>query len=67
MAELLGCSPHPSIATYMRDGRIIGLCWQRYEKTMDEPVKHPFEKKTRGEWLEDFEGNIAHIHSLGLC
>ncbi|KAJ0162185.1 hypothetical protein CTA2_4967 [Colletotrichum tanaceti] len=82
VCELLRQNPHPNIARYLGcqvlDGRIVGICFAKYEKTLMEAVNPPgFMKRmssaTRqgvsnhhGRQLDGIEDGLKHLHSLKL-
>ncbi|KAK1977354.1 serine/threonine-protein kinase [Colletotrichum cereale] len=81
VCELLERNPHPNIARYLGcqvlDGRIIGICFQRYEKTLMEAfnpqslMKSKFISTRQGlgnydQQLDAVEAGLGHLHSLGL-
>ncbi|KAK2055767.1 serine/threonine-protein kinase [Colletotrichum caudatum] len=81
ICELLEHNPHPNIARYLGcqvlDGRIMGICFQRYEKTLIEAFNPQSLMKRRfmttrqdlgnySQQLDAIEAGIRHLHSLGL-
>ncbi|KAL2783830.1 kinase-like domain-containing protein [Aspergillus keveii] len=84
--EYLKERPHPNIAVYhgceVKDGKITGLCFQRYGETLMERVnpmkynKQRFPVEVGGgisphiehieRWLDNIKGGILHLHSLGI-
>lgn len=82
--EYLKESPHPNIPVYhgceVKEGKITGLCFQKYGETLMERVnpmklsKQLFPMKVSGgtfsphieRWLDDIESGIRHLHSLGI-
>jgi len=81
VCEQLMRHPHPNVATYLgcqvSDGRITGLCFTRYQRTLMQEVNPRSLSKRRsrsarratgsyGYILVGIESGIKHIHSLGL-
>ena len=81
ICELLKQHPHPNIACYLgcqvREGRITGICFAKYQKTLMRAVNPGSHMKRRFRYdngaLEDVENclkgveeGIRHLHSLGL-
>ncbi|GJC92798.1 serine/threonine-protein kinase [Colletotrichum higginsianum] len=81
VCELLKQNSHPNIARYLGcqvlDGRIVGICFAKYEKTLMEAVNpHSFMKRkfstTRqgvsnySQQLDGIKDGIKHLHSLEL-
>ncbi|KAK1973648.1 serine/threonine-protein kinase [Colletotrichum cereale] len=81
VCELLKQNSHPNIARYLGcqvlDGRIVGICFAKYEKTLMEAVNpHGFMKRkfsttrqgvgNHGRQLDGIEDGIKHLHSLEL-
>lgn len=69
--EQLRRSPHPNIGVYygclVKDGRIKGLCLQRYSRTLAEMLKEDtLSYDQKNAYMQDVKGGIAHLHSLGL-
>jgi serine/threonine protein kinase len=79
--ELLTRHPHPNIATYLgcqvSDGRITGLCLEKYPRTLMKDVNPGAHSKrvlrnkrevseNYSRVLMDIEGGLHHLHSLGL-
>ncbi|KAL5366373.1 kinase-like domain-containing protein [Aspergillus floccosus] len=80
--EYLKQSPHPHIAVYhgceVKDGRITGLCFQKYSETLMErvnpmrynkrlfPIKLGAISPQIERWLDNIETGIRHLHSLGI-
>ena len=81
VCELLINCKHPNLATYhgcqVSDGRITGLCFARYQRTLMQEVnpnsfmkrKSRAMRRTMGDYsgvLAGIESGIKHLHSLGL-
>lgn len=81
VCELLKQQPHPNIAPYLgcqvSDGRITGLCFVAYERTLMEEVNPGglMKRKVRSQGrsskdysrvLAGVESGIRHLHGLGL-
>jgi serine/threonine protein kinase len=81
VCEQLMRHPHPNVATYLgcqvSDGRITGLCFARYQRTLMQEVNpHNLSKRRSrsarratgnyGYIPVEIESGIKHIHSLGL-
>lgn len=81
VCEFLKRHPHPNIATYLgcqvSDGRIIGICFTKYDRTLMQTVNpgHHMKRKLRSirqssedysYILEGVENGIRHLHSLGI-
>ncbi|KAK3303646.1 uncharacterized protein B0T15DRAFT_486996 [Chaetomium strumarium] len=81
VCEVLKQHPHPNIATYLgckvSDGRIAGLCFARYHRTLMEEVnpRGLMKRKFRSDCqrsrdynsvLAGIESGIKHLHALGL-
>ncbi|KAF6806266.1 serine/threonine-protein kinase [Colletotrichum plurivorum] len=81
VCELLKQNPHPNIARYLGcqvlDGRIVGICFAKYEKTLMEAVNpNGFMKRkfsttrqdvgNHSQQLDGIEDGIKHLHSLEL-
>lgn len=68
--ELLRASPHPNIAEYLgyvRDnGRMRGLCFAKYGKTLADWLKDGDRKLDAEEILNGIRSGIEHLHGLGL-
>ncbi|TQN64082.1 Serine/threonine-protein kinase/endoribonuclease IRE2 [Colletotrichum shisoi] len=78
--EVLKQTPHPNIARYLGcqvlDGRIVGICLERYGQTLMEAINpQGFMKRklsTTRQGLNDhvqldgIEAGLRHLHSLGL-
>jgi serine/threonine protein kinase len=69
ICEYLAKHPHPHVAQYLgcfvEDGRITGLCFRRYDMTLQDKVSSgdPSDKEA---CLRGIEDGIKHIHRLGL-
>ncbi|KAF1847712.1 uncharacterized protein K460DRAFT_278849 [Cucurbitaria berberidis CBS 394.84] len=67
--ELIRNQPHRNIATYhgceVFDGRVIGLCFEKYEQTLLERVNPSHLNKKAARYLSGIEEGIRHLHSLG--
>ncbi|KAK1974625.1 serine/threonine-protein kinase [Colletotrichum cereale] len=81
VCEVLRQNPHPNIARYLGcqvlDGRIVGICFAKYGKTLMEAVNpQGFMKRkfsttrqgvgNHGQQLDGIEDGIKHLHSLKL-
>lgn len=81
ICELLKESPHPNLAKYVGcrviDGRISGICFVKYGRTLMEAVnprglmKRKFSRTCRGlgdydRGLDGVQAGIAHLHSHGI-
>lgn len=81
ICEILKRRPHPNIARYLgcqvREGRITGICFAKYQKTLMRAVNPGSHMKRRFHYdngtLRDVGGcsngveeGIRHLHSLGL-
>ncbi|KAK0701102.1 hypothetical protein B0T21DRAFT_134482 [Apiosordaria backusii] len=81
VCELLTRHPHPNIATYLgcqvSDGRITGLCFARYQRTLMKEVnprrlmKRNLRSDRQGRKdyssvLAGVESGVRHLHALGL-
>ncbi|KAH6630992.1 hypothetical protein B0J18DRAFT_422782 [Chaetomium sp. MPI-SDFR-AT-0129] len=81
VCELLKQHPHPNIAPYLgcqvADGRITGLCFPRYRRTLMEEadpgshMKRDFRSKYKrskdySAVLAGVESGLKHLHALGL-
>jgi serine/threonine protein kinase len=81
VCELLKQHPHPNIASYLgcqvSDGRIIGLCFVAYDRTLMHevnPKSHMkrtlrFEFQGRKDYSSELAGinsGLDHLHALGL-
>lgn len=84
VCELLMRHPHPNVATYLgclvSDGRITGLCFTRYQRTLMQEVNPCILSKRKSRSvrrateyydyipavIDGVESGIRHIHSLGL-
>ncbi|KAM0306239.1 hypothetical protein HYE67_002249 [Fusarium culmorum] len=70
VGELLAKNLHPNIAQYrgceVVDGRIRGLCWDRYAITLHDHVREgkPIDSERI---LRGVQDALRHIHSLGYC
>lgn len=66
--EKLMARPHQNIARYhgcvVQQGRIIGLCFDRYAETWMERRKRGVEVNQK--WLEGVREGVKHLHTLGL-
>ncbi|KAL7944024.1 kinase-like domain-containing protein [Trichoderma barbatum] len=69
ICEILRKNPHHNIANYLGclvvDGKIHGLCFDRYAMTLDEQKENgtPLDATL---CLQDIKDGILHLHSLGL-
>ncbi|KAL9605083.1 MAG: hypothetical protein Q9219_000017 [cf. Caloplaca sp. 3 TL-2023] len=67
--ELLMTSPHPNVGQYMgcivHDGRIVGLCLEKYDSTLLESTEQDPNLDRESCWMQ-IQAGIQHIHSLGL-
>ena len=67
--ELLSKHPHPNIARYhgclVRDNRLTGLCFAKYDKTLEDRRKCDDNTLPR-HILKGIESGIHHLHSLGI-
>lgn len=69
VCEILIQNPHPNIARYLgchvQEGRMAGLCFQRYAETAEERRRRgrPIKKVL---FLHQISAAIAHLHSLNL-
>ncbi|AEO56661.1 hypothetical protein MYCTH_2109153 [Thermothelomyces thermophilus ATCC 42464] len=81
VCEFLKLHPHPNIATYLgcqvSDGRITGLCFVGYQRTLMQEVnpRGLMKRKFRSDcqrskdysgMLAGIESGIKHLHALGL-
>ncbi|CAG1989672.1 unnamed protein product [Fusarium graminearum] len=70
VGEFLAKNPHPNIAQYrgceVVDGKIRGLCWDRYAITLHDHVREgkPIDAER---FLRGVEAGLRHLHSLGYC
>ncbi|KAK1973573.1 serine/threonine-protein kinase-like protein [Colletotrichum cereale] len=69
--EQLRQHPHPNIGIYhgcvVRDGRIEGLCLERYDRTLADLLREGalgYDQKRA--YLQDVKRGVAHLHSLKL-
>jgi len=70
VCEVLLQNPHPNIVKYLgchvRDGRIVGLCFQRYAETLEER-KRSGRSIDKALVLEQIRGAIDHLHAIRLA
>ncbi|KAM7191157.1 Protein kinase-like domain containing protein [Rhypophila sp. PSN 637] len=81
VCELLKQHPHPNVATYLgcqvSDGRITGLCFEKYQRTLMQEVNPNsfMKRKVRSDCqrskdyssiLAGIKSGIEHLHALGL-
>ncbi|OQE13352.1 hypothetical protein PENFLA_c049G09928 [Penicillium flavigenum] len=81
VCEVLMQHPHPNIATYLgcqvSDGRITGLCLEKYPRTLMKEVNPGAHSKRKlrntrevsedySRVLMDVESGLHHLHALGL-
>ena len=68
ICERLLVSPHPNIARYRgcitRDGRITGLCFDKYAETLWQRLNRGVKIGRR--CIEQIEAGVQHLHRLGL-
>ncbi|PXF39769.1 Serine/threonine-protein kinase shk2 [Gracilariopsis chorda] len=71
VCEILRQSPHPNIAKYLgcevKDGYIVGLCFERYSETLRERVDGCPRKVDRASCIQSVKKGIQHLHALGFC
>jgi serine/threonine protein kinase len=81
VCEILKRHPHPNIATYLgcqvSDGRIIGICFSKYDSTLMQLVNPGSFMKRKSRSIRQntrdyryvlggLERAIRHLHSLGI-
>lgn len=71
VCEALKEQPHPNIARYygclVEDGRITGLCFAHYARTIDQWLEEGVDKADRLACYKGLKDGICHLHKIGLA